>query len=195
MMDTDDLTTGLNAPRSHFWFVVLGVVLCAMFLAAWIRNSLPKSHSGLPAGTKAPVLEAAGWLNGEAPTETPAAGTIRVMHAWFTTCPACYKEAPKLVELHTTYRDQGVEFVGLTYEPPDMLSQIEEYLQKTGITWVNGYGGLATLQAYGVEYFPSIWIIDSAGQILWNRDSEIPLEEAIPLALSGKLQAQSTQSP
>lgn len=117
------------------------------------------------------------------------------MHAWFTTCPACYREAPSLVKLHAEYHDQGVEFVGLTYEPPDMVSQIEEYLDTTGITWVNGYGGLETLQAFGVEYFPSTWIIDAEGQILWNRDSDIPLEEAIPLALAGKLRQENSTTP
>ena len=186
-MATDNVTPAETAPRSGFWLVVLGTGLCAVLLSVWIRNSLPDSHSGLPAGAVATVLKAAGWLNGETPAQTPAPGTIRVMHAWFAACPACLEEAPALVKLHAEYHDQGVEFVGLTYEPPDMVSQIDEYLQATGITWVNGYGGLETLQEFGVEYFPSIWIIDSQGQILWNRDSELSLEEAIPLALSGKL--------
>lgn len=193
-METQQGTTGERGARHGFWMVVLSVALGAVLLSVWIKNSLPKPHSGLPAGSDAPVLDAAGWLNGEAPKETPAPGTIRVMHAWFTSCPACLKESPKLVKLHEKYHDQGVEFVGLTYEPPDMLPKIEEYLQTTGITWVNGYGGLATLQKYGVEYFPSVWIIDSDGEILWSLDSELPLEEAIPLALAGKLPKRSGQS-
>ena len=194
-METDHLTTGEPSIRRGFWLVVLGVALCAVLLSVWIKNSLPKSHSGLAAGASAPVLQAAGWLNGEAPRQTPEPGTIRVMHAWFTTCPACFKEAPELVELHAEYEGQGVEFVGLTYEPPDRLSNIQEYLETTGITWVNGYGGLETLQQFGVEYFPSIWIIDSNGQILWNLDSELPLAEAIPLALAGKLSASEITNP
>src|SRR5690606_27326982 len=101
-------------------------------------------HSGLAAGSSSPPIEAAGWVNGDAPGQTPKAGTIRVMHAWFTTCPACYRESAELVKLHEKYHDQGVEFVGLTYESPAMLPDIEKFLDKTGITWVNGYGALKT---------------------------------------------------
>ncbi len=146
-METHTDTTGEPSVRRGFWLVVLSVALCAVLLSVWIKNSLPKSHSGLTAGAAAPELQAAGWLNGDAPRQLPEPGTIRVMHAWFTSCPACLKEAPELVKLHAEYKDQGAEFVGLTYEPPARLSDIEEYLETTGITWVNGYGGLETLRA------------------------------------------------
>jgi thiol-disulfide isomerase/thioredoxin len=185
-MESERVTSANPPARPRFWGVVFGVALAALLLSVWIKQSLPKPHSGLPAGETVPELQAAGWINGEAPRQTPSPGTIRVLHAWFTTCPACVRETPELVRLHAKYHNQGVEFVGLTYEPPSMVSDIEEYLNAKGITWVNGYGGLETLQQFGVEYFPSLWIIDSEGKILWNRDSEIPLEEAIPLALAGK---------
>jgi thiol-disulfide isomerase/thioredoxin len=193
-MEPDQMTTGEPTVRPGFWLVVLGVALGAVLLSLWIKNAIPKPHSGLSAGAEAPVLQAVGWLNGEAPRPTPAPGTIRVMHAWFTTCPACSKEAPELVELHAEYKDQGVEFVGLTYESPARLRDIEKYLETTGITWVNGYGGLETLQQFEVEYFPSVWIIDSDGRILWNRASKLPLEQALPLALEGKRPKASPES-
>jgi hypothetical protein len=173
--------------RRVFWLVLVAIAGCAVLLTVWIKNAIPRPHSGLAAGDSSPEIEAAGWVNGEAPRQVPAAGRIRVMHAWFTTCPACYKESAELVKLHAQYHDQGVEFVGLTYEPPEMLPDVEDFLRRTGITWVNGYGALKTLQQFGVEYFPSIWIIDSAGNILWSLDSKLPLAEAIPLALAGKL--------
>ncbi len=117
------------------------------------------------------------------------------MHAWFTTCPACYRESAELVKLHAKYQDQGVEFVGLTYETRERLPEIEEFLKATGVTWVNGYGALETLQQFRVEYFPSIWMIDSQGQIVWNMDSDVPLDRAIPLALAGKLATQNSGQP
>lgn len=189
--DLDFVTSGQRTPRA-FLLVLFGVFIAATLLTVWIKSSIPQPHSGLAAGSSAPTLQAAGWLNGEAPAQTPKPGTIRVMHAWFTLCPACYRESAELVKLHEKYQDQGVEFVGLTYEPPEMLPDIEKFLQTTGITWVNGYGGLETLQEFGVEYFPSIWIIDSEGEILWSLDSDLPLDAAIQKALAGKLTAKNT---
>ena len=194
-MDTNHTTPGQPPFRRGFWLVVAGVGLGAVALSVWIKHALPKPHSGLPVGEAAPELQAAGWLNGEAPSRLPAEGTIRVMHAWFTSCPACLKEVPELIKLHAKHQGQGVEFVGLTYEPQAMLPDIQDYLEATGIPWVNGYGGLETLKQFGVEYFPSTWIIDSKGQILWNRDSTLSLEEAIPLALAGKLPDEPSHKP
>ncbi len=190
-MTSDNPPPQAAGSRRGFWMVFLFFAFAAALFANWIKHSLQKSHGGLSAGKAAPKLNAEGWLNGQAPTETPKAGTIRVVYAWFTTCPACYRESSLLVKLHKQYHDQGVEFVGLTYESQKLLPDIKQFLDQTGITWINGYGALDTLQQYGVEYFPSIWIIDAQGQILWSMDSREPLEEAIPLALAGKLTPQA----
>jgi len=174
-------------PPNRFWTVLVGVALVSALFAVWLKTANSRGHSGLAAGSETPPLKAAGWINGDPPAETPPPGQVRLLHAWFTTCPACYRETPLLVRLHKEYADQGVEFVGLTYEPADRLREIQEYLSATGITWVNGYGALETLQKFGVEYFPSAWIIDAEGTVLWNLDSEIPLEKALQLGIAGQL--------
>lgn len=164
-------------------------------MAFWLKQASSPQMSGLSAGSTAPPLHAAGWLGGDAPEPMPPEGKLRLVHAWFTTCPACHRQAAELVKLHEQYADRGVEFVGLTYEPAERLPEIKQSLEETGISWVNGYGALETLKRYDVEYFPSIWLIDSEGRILWSLDSPEPLEKAIPLALAGKLSPQPAGSP
>lgn len=170
----------------HFWYAVLAVAGIATLLAILLKNTdLPQS-GGLAAGESAPALQAAGWLNGDAPAATPSAGKIRVLHAWSTNCVPCYNEAAKLVKLQKKYHNRGVEFVGITYEPPQRLADVRRFLKDNGVTWVNGYGCVQTFQDWGVEAVPCVWIIDSQGRILWNLNSPQPLEEAIPLALAGE---------
>lgn len=195
-MATDDLDNQMqqHAPRG-FWTVLAVVAGSAALFAVWLKYAGSSGHSGLPAGTIAPNLQAEGWLNGEEPKPNPPPGRVRLLHAWFTTCPACYQEAPELVRLHQEFAPKGVEFVGLTYESADRLPEIENYLKQTGITWVNGFGALATLREYGVEYFPSIWIVNSEGKVLWNLDSGPSLEGALRLAIGGKLDGKSQGDP
>ena len=195
-MATDDLDdrTQQHAPHG-FWTVLAVVAGSAALFAVWLKYAGSRGHSGLPAGSIAPNLQVQGWVNGEEPQPNPPPGRVRLLHAWFTTCPACYQEAPELVRLYQEFAPKGVEFVGLTYETAERLPEIRDYLKQTRITWVNGYGALATLREYGVEYFPSIWIIDSEGEVLRNLDSKPPLEEALRLAVQGKLDGKSQGDP
>lgn len=187
-MAAEDLDARQNQQTpNRFWMILAGAAVVSMLFAVWLKSANIGRHSGLPAGSETPPLEAAGWINGDPPATLPPEGKVRLLHAWFTTCPACYRETPLLVRLHKEYADKGVEFVGLTYEPADRLREIQEYLSSTDITWVNGYGGSATLEKFGVNYFPSAWIIDAEGTVLWNMDSEIPLEKALALSAEGKL--------
>lgn len=178
-----------------FWYVVLAVTVTAAFLAILLKNASRSQSAGLDAGQSAPALQAVGWLNGEAPSATPPAGSIRVLHAWKTNCVPCYREAAELVKLHQKFGDAGVEFVGITFEPPQRLADIQKFLDDTGITWVNGYGGVQTFQDWNVEAVPCVWIVDSQGRILWNLNSPQSLAEAIPLALAGRLSDKSASKP
>ncbi len=151
-MSEDATTTKTTGTRRGFWLALLGVSAAVVLLTVWLKNSIPQPHGGLPAGQSAPSLQAAGWVGGEVPSALPEPGTVRLVHAWFTTCPACYREAPELVKLHAKYAPQGVEFVGLTFEPTQRLPEVKEFLRRTGITWLNGYGAAETLD----RFVPSI---------------------------------------
>lgn len=187
MASENPSTENPSKTSRSFWYVVLGVAVGATLLAVFLKKAGLSPSAGLGAGESAPPLQAVGWLNGEAPAAAPPQGSIRVLHAWKTNCVPCYREAAELVELHKKFHDRGVEFVGITYEPPQRLADVRKFLDDTGITWVNGYGGVQTFQEWGVEAVPCVWIVDSEGHILWNLNSPEPLEEAIPLALAGKL--------
>lgn len=195
-MSTEDPRTETPAGTSRrFAYVLLAVVVSATLLAVFLKNTDRPPMGGLAAGESAPALQATGWLNGEAPAATPKQGTIRVLHAWSTNCVPCLREAAELVKLHEEYQEQGVEFVGITYEPPQRLAEVQEFLKNTGITWLNGYGAVQTFQDWNVQAVPCVWIIDSHGRILWNVNSPQPLEQAIPLALAGELAPQRTVEP
>lgn len=142
-------------------------------------------------GTPMPPIKAMGWLNGPEPKPGELKGKVLVIDAWASWCGPCRREAPEMVHLHEKYHDQGVEFIGLTNETSESLSDMEAFLKDTGITWKNGYGAEETLAALGAEFVPMVWVVDRQRRIVWNRASSLTLEEGIRQALASKEPQQS----
>jgi len=139
--------------------------------------------AGLAVGDSLPPLQAAGWVNGE-PASTE--GRVTVVNAWFINCPYCWKEAPELSELADKYHNEGVQFVGLSPDPPDNLEGVRNFVEENDLPYPNGYGAIPTLQAMNVQYFPGLWVVGPEGKVIWNRsmESRESLEQAIERALA-----------
>ena len=45
-------------------------------------------------------------------------GKVVVIDFWATWCGPCVAEMPKMKELYAKYRDQGVEFIGVSLDQP-----------------------------------------------------------------------------
>jgi len=88
------------------------------------------------------------------------------------------------VEAYKKYRDQGVVFVSLTPDSKERLADVNKFVEKYGIEWPTGYDAKKTLIQFKAEYFPAIWLIDRQGKVVWNRDEEGPLEDAIAKIIS-----------
>jgi len=161
-----------------------GVVLLASLLALLIRGGIPlEKRGGLAPGNKAPVIRAAGWVNGTPPTPESLAGKVIVIDAWGSWCIPCRMQAPEMIKTYNRFKDQGVVFLGLTSEDGYSLPRIKEYIESTGIPWVNGYGAVETLVALEAERIPAVWVIDRSGYVTWNFDSPGTLDDAIEEAL------------
>jgi thiol-disulfide isomerase/thioredoxin len=183
-------TSPTKSPLGTLTLIVGCAVAVAMGLALWIRGGdigfVGDPIGGLAVGKTAPPVNAGAWLNGEPPSAESMQGKVRVVHGWFTACPVCWREAPELVRLHKKYGESQVVFLGLTPDGEDILSHIEGFLDKNGITWPNGYDARQTLIDFDVTGFPCVWVIDAQGKVVWNRDSRESLEEGIEAALAAR---------
>ena len=167
------------------FLVIVGIaVVVTVGLAWWLKQAAgPSSAGGLSPGHPAPEITAAGWLNGKPPSAAELQGRVVLINSWFAACPYCHKEAPQLVKLHRRYGDRVV-FIGLTPDPEQALPDVRAFLAESGMNWPNGYGAAQTLLALKGEYFPGAWLIDTEGNIVWNRSSSLPLDQAIEQVLA-----------
>lgn len=139
---------------------------------------------GLTVGTVAPPFNPSGWTNGNAPDLKDLNGKVYVLHAWGLGCVYCKKFAPELVEAYNMYHDQGVEFIGMTADTRLDNDKIDRTLKEMKITWPNGTGAAQFMRDYDVNNIPAAWVVDRTGKIVWNFDSEEPLEKGIANALA-----------
>ena len=97
--------------------------------------------------------------NGETATSADYAGDVLVVNFWYAACAPCRVEAPELAEVHESFRDDGVDFLG-----------------------VNLYDGAEASQAfaetYGIEYPSALTTVD--GSIKLAFAGETPLN-AVPV--------------
>ncbi len=192
MTDTLQSDAPRTGGRSILTLIVLVAVAVSLAMVAFMRIGIKADPiGGLAPGNPAPPLNASGWVNGTPPTAESLAGKVVVVDAWATWCYPCRMAAPHLVEVSKKFSDQDVVFIGLTSEDEESLPEIRQFIEETGIPWVNGYGPqavetLGRLEAYAI---PAVWVIGRDGVIVWNRDSRESLEDAIEAALAAGAKA------
>ena len=88
--------------------------------------------------------------------------------------------------MYEKFRERDdIVFLGLTFEDDPYVPYIEQFLEQTGITWLNGYGAEATLERFKVKLFPTLYVIGTDDRIAWTGSAPTDgLEEGIEQALA-----------
>jgi thiol-disulfide isomerase/thioredoxin len=158
-------------------------LLSLAFLLGCGDSSAGRHGNLLPPGTALPALVADGWLNGPGPTVEELRGQVVVIDVWAFLCPPCRAAMPEMVEAYEKYHDRGVTFLGLTSEGTETLSETKGVVEGAKLSWPNGYGAGATIQALGVQAIPSVFVIGRDGRVVWNIDRPGSMQDAIESAL------------
>ena len=113
-------------------------------------------------------------------------GKVVVIDFWATWCGPCIAEMPKMKDLYSQYKDQGVEFIGISLDQPPSeggRDKLLAYLQENGIDWPQYYQGSGWesefSKGWGVSSIPQLFIIDAEGK-LHSTEARGQLETLIP---------------
>jgi len=87
------------------------------------------------------------------------------------------------VQTYDEYKGRGVVFIGLTAGGTEEIAETKAFIEKFGITWPNGYGAAATINALGVTGIPSVFVIGADGKVAWKNELGGELHDAIDKAL------------
>ncbi|MFA7605054.1 MAG: TlpA disulfide reductase family protein [Rhodocyclaceae bacterium] len=111
--------------------LLIGAVAITAGLAGWLTRPAPSappaldSQAAASAGATLLALTLPD-LDGVAQPLSQWQGKIIVVNFWATWCPPCIKEIPDFVEASHRHADAPVQFVGISLDKPEAVTQFRE---------------------------------------------------------------------
>jgi thiol-disulfide isomerase/thioredoxin len=154
---------------------------------AVLSNGISRLTSGgqmIPSGriteqTKAPTapeLKSGLWINSEPLTLKNLQGRVVLIEFWTFACYNCQNTLPTIKKWDTQYRDKGLTIIGVHTPELDYESNIDNLRRevvKLGLKYPivtdNDY---STWKAYGVEAWPTLFLLDKQGRVRWTHVGE-----------------------
>lgn len=139
-------------------------------------------------GVRAPSYSTVS-LNGDSVSLAGQRGKVVLLNIWATWCHPCRTEIPELRQIHASYRDRGLELIGVSVDSEGTDEAIRQFMtdfQMTFPIWRDPGERISTrFLAVGV---PATFLIDREGILRWRKTGPIApgdssLTNAIELAL------------
>jgi hypothetical protein len=167
-----------NDKRTFLMIALLFLIAAGIVTTGTLAWRKRRGDPGLKVGATAPMVEGAGWLNGDRPKPGSLKGKVVVVFAWTSSgirrgpCTAVLRHLRQADREHK-FASRGVVFLGMTPEGEDELSRIKNVLWSYGNPWPNAWGAEKSLAAYQVKVkdLPGVWVIGKDGKVVWNRRS------------------------
>jgi len=130
----------------------------------------------------APELAAGTWINSEPLTLRNLRGRVVLVDFWTFGCYNCRNTLPSLKSWDARYREKGLTIIGVHTPELDREREIEQVRREVAALEIrypvvtdNDY---ATWNAYKVEAWPTMFLLDKSGHVRWMHLGEGAYDEA-----------------
>jgi thiol-disulfide isomerase/thioredoxin len=124
----------------------------------------------------APEISNGQWINSEPLTLKSLRGRVVLIEFWTFACYNCRNTLPSLKKWHEQYRDKGLTIVGVHTPELDFerdIDQLRREVAGLGIKYpVVTDQDYSTWKAYGVEAWPTVFLLDKEGRVRWMHVGE-----------------------
>ena len=127
---------------------------------------------------KAPDWSVKQWVNSAAPLSLSDLGNkVVLIDFWGVWCGPCVAKLPATEALHQKYKDQGLVVIGI--HSSEGSDGIEEVVRDKKVSFAIAIDNGETAKAYGIDGWPTYFLIDKTGKVNWGLSTELPSEELI----------------
>jgi peroxiredoxin len=146
--------------------LVVGLLGGAVVMGVMEANSSAR----IPRGKPAPQFSVE-RLTGGTVTLADYKGKAVMVAFWGTWCPPCREELPGLVKLADEYQSKGATLLAINdynEDAANMPAFVKEQLP--GLRPYAAAGNEKTFETYGVDTFPTLYVIDPHGNVVASVD-------------------------
>jgi len=141
---------------------------------------LVSSISGLLFAQEDPPKDAPDFtltdLDGNTISLSDLEGEVVFLNFWATWCTPCKKEMPYFNEAFETYKDNGVNIIGISIDRSEKI--VKKFLEKKELVYPVAMGSQKFLRDYGIaRVVPVTVIIDKKGKLRYKVIGEMEKEE------------------
>ena len=150
-------------------------VTCSLLLAlACLPACEGKKGSERAALNEAAPRVTGKTLEGEYVALGDHAGKVVLLNVWATWCKPCRQELPELERLHRELGPEGLQVLAFSVDSPRAEPQVRKLAADLKLTFpIVLDPANSSVKAYGVNGYPTSFIIGRDGQIRWRRDGMI----------------------
>ena len=150
----------------------------------------------------APDISYGLWINSEPLTLKSLRGRMVLIEFWTFACYNCRNTVPAVKKWDAQYRDKGLTIIGVHTPESDLERNVDDVRHEVGALGIkypvvtdNDY---STWKAYGVEAWPTLFLLDRQGRVRWMHVGEgnyDETEEVIKKLLTEAEPAQTSSLP
>jgi thiol-disulfide isomerase/thioredoxin len=164
--------------------VIVGASIYATGLTKQLLSSFRSSSSAYKSSeaATAPDLATGNWINSEPLKLTDLRGRVVLIEFWTFGCYNCRNTLPFVKTWYDRYQDKGLTVIGVhspEFDDERKVENLRREVASLGIRYpVVTDNDYQTWNAYNVEAWPTMFMLDKQGRIRWMHVGEGDYDEA-----------------
>ena len=159
--------TIVSGSKKKIAFLVVLVVLMALFIAGWLVMDRATGTKAITSGDRAPEFRLK-TIEGGSVSLADLKGKVVMVHFWATWCPPCVEELPTLERLYRSL--PGKDFLMLAVnEDEGGTGTVASFIQQNRLSLpVLLDPGSEAARRYGTYKLPETYIVDREGVVRYK---------------------------